>query len=608
MEVIKASKKMKSSYLPLRLIRPLDELNTVKWAEENIYISPRITSPNPGPWRRDSVAAMCAKGGPLEALDNPAVELVGICAGAQSGKTVTGYSWLAKELATDPSGALIVMSSQQVAQDKAREVWLPMWEDSPRLRHMIPENKKMHWTKRTQLINKSGVYWAGANSPGALASKSMRRIFGDELDKWPQSFGRGNKHSSAASASEAGAMELLLQRCKAYRQKGLAKILVTSTPTDDQGPIWRVYQAGDQRKLHVLCPQCGVKQVMVWASFKIDMDLAKTDPAGAVAGAHYECPHCKGRWGDRERFAAIDSGEWLPTVIPRNPLSQTFWFPSWCSKMVNMSYLANQWIGAQMSRTALQDFLNGESAEAFVHYENCIKDESFAALEGAYKEGQKWSEIAPYAEQYKEQACYVLGGVDVQKGYLMAVFRLFVAGGDSGLLWAGSVSDFKALDAKANEFMADYIFMDQRYRKREVQEWCFEHKGYIPCEGVKTSARSVFNVSQLDLDEGKRGQGKGRVVEVIGHDGDQIKDILSTMIERREMSRRWLIPKGYGGKAEYTKQMSVERCVNGKWVNPGDRPNHIWDAECLTIVGALRLGIMQVGAVDIPASVKDQET
>jgi hypothetical protein len=584
-------------------------LNTVKWAEENIYISPRITSPNPGPWRRDTVAAMCAPGGPLEALDDPAVELVGICAGAQSGKTVTGYSWLAKELATDPSGALIVMSSAQVAQDKAREVWLPMWEDSPRLKHMIPDNRKMLWTKRMQLINKAGVYWAGANSPGALASKSMRRIFGDELDKWPQSFGRGNKHSGAASASEAGAMELLLQRCKAYRQKGLAKILVTSTPTDDQGPIWRVYQAGDQRKLFVQCQHCKVDQVMLWQAFKIDMDMAKTDPAAAVAAAHYECPHCKGAWFDRERFAAIDAGIWRPTAIPKNPLSRTYWFPSWNSKLVNLSYLANQWIQAQSGRTALQDFLNGESAEAFVHYENCIKDDAFAKLEGAYKEGERFAEIEPYAAQYLDLNTHVVGGVDVQKGYLVAAFRMFVAGGDSGLIWSGTVSDFAALDKLADQFKADYVFIDQRYRKREVQEWCYEHKGYIPCEGVKTSARSVFTVTQLDLDEGRKGQGRGRMIEVIGHDGDQIKDILSTMIDRREGARSWFIPCGYGGKAEYTKQMSAERCVNGKWINPGERPNHCWDAECLCLVGALRLGVLQVGvkAVDISANEKEAQ-
>jgi phage terminase large subunit GpA-like protein len=582
-------------YLPLELVRPLDELNTVKWAEDNIYISPRITSPNPGPWRRDTVAAMCAAGGPLESLDDPAVELVGICAGAQSGKTVTGYSWLAKELATDPSGALIVMSSAQVAQDKAREVWLPLWEDSPRLRNMIPENRKMHWTKRMQLINKAGVYWAGANSPGALASKSMRRIFGDELDKWPQSFGRGNKHSAAASASEAGAMELLLQRCKAYRQKGLAKILVTSTPTDDQGPIWRVYLAGDQRKLYVPCPICKVSHVMEWKQFRIDMDVAKRDPSAAVAGAHYECPHCKAKWGDGERFAAIDAGEWRATAVSSNPLSRTFWFPSWNSKLVNMSYLAAQWIGAQASRTALQDFLNGESAEAFVHYENCIKDSAFGALEGEYQERQRFCDIAPYSIEYKDVQSWVIGGVDVQKGYLVATFRTFMAGGDSGLMWHGTVSDFGALDKLSEELGADCIFIDQRYRKREVQEFCYDHKGYIPCEGVKTTARSVFTVQALDLDEGKRGAGNGRMIEMVAHDGDQIKDILATMIDRNPNARRWLLPRGYGFKSDYTKQMSAERCVNGKWINPGERPNHAWDSECLCIVGALRLGIMQVG-------------
>jgi hypothetical protein len=116
----------------------------------------------------------------------------------------------------------------------------------------------------------------------------------------------------------------------------------------------------------------------------------------------------------------------------------------------------------------------------------------------------------------------------------------------------------------------------------------------------------VFTVQTLDLDEGTRGQGRGRVIEMVGHDGDQIKDILATMIDRREGARRWMIPHGYGGRAEYTKQMSSERCVNGKWINPGDRPNHAWDAECLCIVGALRLGIMQVGAVPGQMEIKAQ--
>jgi phage terminase large subunit GpA-like protein len=588
---------------PLRLVRPLEALQTVSWAEANVYMSPRMTTPNPGPWRRETVSAMCAPGGPLESLDDPTVELVGVCKGAQSAGTITGYVWLAKELATDPSGVLIVMSSGPVAAAKAREAWLPMWEDSPKLRRLMPANRRLHWTKTSQIINKAAVEWVGANSPGALSSKSKRRVFLDETDKYPQSFGRGNKHSNAVSSSEAGALQLAMQRTKAFRQKGLAKIYALSTPTDDQGTIWQIYQAGDKRHLYVKCHACGVEQVMLWASFRIDMDLAKTDPTSAVAGAHYECPHCKAKWFDRERFAAIDGGLWKPTAISKNPLARTFWFPSWCSKLVNASYLAAQWIGAQASRTALQDFLNGESAEAFVHYENCIKDEVFVSLEGAYREGERWIDVEPYKAAIDDgAACYVIGGVDVQKGYLVACFRLFVDGGDSGLMWHGTVSDFAELDRIATRFKADWIFVDQRYRKREVQEWCFEHTGYVPCEGVKTTARSIFTVSNLDLDEGKRGQGNGRVIEMIGHDGDQVKDILATMIDRRPNARSWMIPKGYGGKVEYVKGMSAERCVNGKWINPGDRPNHPWDCECLTIVGALRLGIMQVGAMEGPAS------
>ncbi|MCG2681165.1 MAG: phage terminase large subunit family protein [Kiritimatiellae bacterium] len=567
-------------YNPLRLIIIPSRLSTVAWCEEHVYLSPRVPTSEPGQWRATTVAALCLSGGPLEALDESEVETVVVMKGSQTALTTTAYCWLAKELDHDPSSALIVMNSAQDAKEKSDETWRPIWEDSHRLQRFLPKDRRKNWTKLFQRINGVPVYWIGANSPGRLGSKPIRRLILDEVDKYPQQ-----------TKSEAGAAALARQRTKSFRKKGLAKILQFSTPTDDGGEINREYLNGDQRKLYVKCHACKAEQIMVWQNFRIDMAQAQTDAPKAVAGAHYECPHCKTPWMDDQRWAVIDAGVWKPTTTPRDPKCRSFWLPSWCSKFVTCNYLAAQWVKAQQGQSALQDFINAECGEPYVHFDNRIKDATFAELEGDYIEGQMFADQPAYAGQYpKERERWVIGGVDVQKGYLMAVFRLFVDGGDSGLMWAGDVGNFEKLDILAEQYDAKFIIIDQRYRTREVQEWCFEHAGYIPSMGVAHRARSLFTAQTVDLDEG-RVSGKGRKIASIDFDPDMLKDILAVQIQRAEGSRRWLVPKGYAMNATYVQQMTAERCVNGRWINPQNRANHVWDCESLALLGAIRFGV-----------------
>lgn len=188
----------------------------------------------------------------------------------------------------------------------------------------------------------------------------------------------------------------------------------------------------------------------------------------------------------------------------------------------------------------------------------------------------------------------VFGGCDVQKGYLVAVFRQFERCGDSGLVWAGDCANFTALDEMAAKFEAQFIVIDQRYRTREVQEWCFGHPGYIPSMGVTRRARALFSTNILDLDEGKR-SGKGRQIETLDYDSDMLKDILAVLIQKGQGARRWLVPKGYSKNANYTAQMTAERSVNGRWINPQARPNHFWDCEALALLAAIRFGYFGAG-------------
>lgn len=568
-----------------------DRLGTVAWCEANVYLSPRIPTSEPGVWRASTVSALCRPGGPVEALDDPYVETVVVCKGSQTAMTTTAYCWLAKEMCCDPGSALVVMNSTQDARDKSAETWRPLWEDSHRLREMLPANRRRDWTKLYQLCNQSPVYWIGANSPGRLGAKPIRRLILDEVDKYPSGFGRkGKGTTSRLTSSEAGAAALARQRTKAFRKKGLAKILEFSTPTDDAGEITVEYLNGDQRKLYVPCPHCGHPHVMAWAGFRLDMELAKTDPRRVVEAARYECPTCRQPWTDDDRFAAIDRGEWRSTAEPRDPRCRSYQLPSWYSKFVTTQYLAAQWLRAQESKSALQDFINSECAEPYVHFENMIRDAVFAELEGDYGEGELWADLPQYATGEKQESA-VLVGCDVQKGYMVAVVYQFTRAGDAGLVWAGDVANFKALDELATRFGALFVMIDQRYRTREVQEFCFEHAGYIPCLGVVTRARALYEVTPRDLDEGRRGQGRlGRIIETVTHDADMLKDIVASQIQRERKDKRCMVPRGYASNPGYVAQMTAERCVGGRWVNPRNRANHMWDATCLAYLGAIRYG------------------
>lgn len=577
---------------PLRGIAEDIVTPTAKWCAENIYLSPRIPTARPGQWREDNVAALCRPVGPLDALDDPAIETVVVCKGSQTALTTTAYCWLAKCLVHDPGSALIVMNSTQDARDKSSETWRPIWEDSPALKQYLPACRRKDWTKLYQLINRSPVYWTGANSPGRLGAKPIRRLVLDEEGKYPDRFG------PAKERREAGAAALAIQRTKTFKQAGLAKILRFSSPTNDLTDFHKAYIQGDQRKLYVKCHACKAEQVMVWGGFRVDMDLAQTDPGAAVSGAHYECPHCHAPWTDEQRWKAIDRGEWRATVEAKDPRCASFWFPSWNSKLITTEYLAAQWIKAKSGQSALHDFINSECAEAFVHYENMVKPSVFTDREGAYDEGQCFSMAEIYVPQYKGLRDIVLAGVDVQKSYVVPVFRQFIENGDNGLVWAGVTGTLAELDQLAERYGVKYVFMDQRYRTREIQEWCAAHVGYVPCYGVNRRGKAIFTENTFNVDAGRAGGSAGRTITALDHEPDQLKDILAGMIHGAKWARRWMVYRGCSRRADYCDQMTAERCVNGRWINPRNAANHFWDAECLALLGAIYLGWFSGGQQD----------
>lgn len=547
---------------------PPEQLPLWKWAELNIVLSTRQASAFPGPYRTSITPYVR---GIFDALQDPLVRSVTVEKGAQTGLTLSAYVWACYCIVEDPGPILFVYPSADNARSASETRVMPMIEDSPKLREQIPDDPD-EWTKLQYRMKKCTVNWVGSNSPANLASRPVRYLILDEVDKYP-----------ADNQTEGSAVSLAIQRTKTFWNR---KILIVSTPTVPEGNVHAAYIDGDQRRYFIPCPHCSGMQFLKWAQVKFDSKVS-FDEAGR--SAIYKCEFCDNPITDTQKIKALYSGEWRPTSKAKVEGEVSFHISSLYAPWSKWSELVQKFLSSKDYPAQLQGFINSELGEPFLHFDNRIKDSIFAELEGDYAEGELWADRQVYAPHYQEIERAVFAGCDVQKGYLMAVFRQFVRGGDSGLIWSGSVANFDAMEVLADQFKAQYIIVDQRYRTREVQEWCFAHQGYIPSMGVTRRAKSLFTVQTLDLDEGKS-RGAGRKIETVDYDGDMLKDILAMQIQRGEGSRKWLVPKGYAMNASYTGQMTAERLVNGRWINPQAKANHFWDAECLALLAAIRFG------------------
>lgn len=549
-------------------LKPPEPLSITEWAERNIYLSPRQATSFPGYYRSELTPYVR---GIFAALQDPMIRKVTVSKGAQTGLTLCGYIWLCHCISDDPGPILLVYPSADLARSASETRFMPMIQDSPLLREEISDDRD-EWTKMQQRMNRCTVNWVGSNSPANLASRPVRYLFLDEVDKYP-----------IDNQLEGSPIALAEQRAKTFFNRKIFKI---STPTIPEGSIHTDYLAGDQRRYYVPCPHCGETQFLSWPQVR----WPKDKPEEAL----YVCSACQKSWTEIQRKGAVSRGEWRSTATAKDKTHASFHLSSLYCSWTSLEALAKKFLRAKTFTNELQDFINSELGEPFVHFDNSIRDTIFGELEGGYDEGAVWADVEPYKTLYKDKQVDVVGGVDVQKGYLVATFRAFVDGGDSALIWAGEVATLETLDDYAAKYNAHFIYIDSRYRTQEILEWCATHTGYIPCKGVTTRELKVCWLDEENIDEGKKNAKCGRLLTVVKHKPDEVKNLVANLIQKIG-ARKWLVPRGYATRADYCAQMTAEKSVAGKWVAiPAGRPNHYWDAECLCLCGAIVMDIFKV--------------
>jgi len=236
-------------------------------------------------------------------LSHPAFEVT-MVGSAQTAKSEGGLNLLGQIIDDDPSPCLVLLPSLDEQKKYVRVKLNPMIDATPSLKAKVRATKARDEDGSTTSMKRfRGGYLniATASSSKALQMVSYRIVIGEEVSEWPEDVGeRGNPQDQA------------IARTKAYRETSGAKCYWPSTPgIKGACRITAKYEAGDQRRRYVACPECGAWQVL-------EIENLRWVSATAPHGAYFVCAAhgCCIEQHHKERM--MQAGVWLKTY-PADP-------------------------------------------------------------------------------------------------------------------------------------------------------------------------------------------------------------------------------------------------------------------------------------------------
>lgn len=264
------------------MFRPPPNDTVSEWADKNrVLVSD--SSAEPGPWRTDRAPYQREI---MDAFTQPGIYEIDIMASAQVGKSEIELNMLGRAIDIDPGPILYIQPTDKVAEDYSKRRIAPMISASPTLRDKVYRAKGRDANNTITMKTFPGGSLAiiGANSPSDLASKPVRYIFMDEIDRFPLSAG-----------TEGDPIELAERRTETYRHN--RKIVKCSTPTiKGASKIERAYMHGTQEEWRTECPHCRNYNFIRFDDVKFNKEEFEDEEGQkqyTVSNTRWMCPICK---------------------------------------------------------------------------------------------------------------------------------------------------------------------------------------------------------------------------------------------------------------------------------------------------------------------------
>lgn len=362
----------------MAVLRPPPRFSISEWADHSRQLS-REASAEGGQWvtaRAEYQRAI------MDAISDPVTHTVVVMSSSQVGKTEILLNAIGFYVAHDPAPILMLQPTVEMAETVAKDRIAPLIRDTPCLTTLVAE--PLSRSGGNTILHKQfpggHLTLAGANSPASLASRPVRIVFADEVDRYPPSAG-----------TEGDPITLVKARQKTFFNRCL---VLTSTPTvKGVSRIEQAYAESDQRIYLVPCPHCGTAQRLEWANVLW--------PSGRPEEAAYHCGDCGSAWSDAQRWAATRKGEWRARAPFRGVAG--FHLSELNSPWSRVAEMARSFVDAKESRSQerMRAWINTSLGETWEQDGEKIDDASIAAR------AEKW-------DGEPAEVLFRTAGVDVQ--------------------------------------------------------------------------------------------------------------------------------------------------------------------------------------------------
>lgn len=231
------------------ILSPPPVLTVSQWADEYRRLSPEASA-EPGRWNTDRAPYQRAI---MDAVNDARCEDIIIMSSAQVGKTELILNIIGYYIDYDPSPILVLQPTLEMAQTFSKDRLAPMLRDTPALKGKVKDARSRD--SGNTILHKTfpggHITMVGANSAAGLASRPIKVVLMDEVDRYP-----------ASAGTEGDPIKLAEKRTTTFWNRKKIKV---STPTiKGRSPIEKEFLTSSMEEWNVPCPCCGKYQPYEW--------------------------------------------------------------------------------------------------------------------------------------------------------------------------------------------------------------------------------------------------------------------------------------------------------------------------------------------------------
>lgn len=261
-------------------LAPIRKITVSEWAAKHRVLS-TDDSAEPGKWNNNRAPYQVEI---MNSFTQPGIHKSVLMLAAQTGKSTLINNAIGRFAQIDPGPIMLVQPTIEMAEDYSKSRIAPMIRDTASLKRIFHDVKSRNTnnTILSKLFPGGRLIMCGANSPTGLASRPIRNLFFDEVDRYCDS-----------SGTEGDPVDLATKRTTTFWN---SLVVLTSTPGDAANSrIAAEYAIGSQEEWQHKCPNCDEYSLIKWENMEVDYTESQGENGKKiifVKDVSWHCPQC----------------------------------------------------------------------------------------------------------------------------------------------------------------------------------------------------------------------------------------------------------------------------------------------------------------------------